>query len=239
MGSMEIRQIKADLERFGLGRGIYATDHASRLIGIRREKIIRWFRGGSRILEAEYDGAHRRTLCLSFLELLELRTIAFLRDNGISMQRCRKFADYVKECHNTKYPFAIEDFYTDGKELYVKFCEKDAPKKHLMRIRDKQTEMDAAVKEYLEKMLLPFRAQLDFENKEPFQWWPQGRDTPIVINPKIQMGNPVTSKSFLLTSVLAAQAKAGDPRSVADWYEIQVEEVEAAMRFEEGLNKAA
>ena len=79
----------------------------------------------------------------------------------------------------------------------------------------------------------PFFRRIEFQDSEPIRYWPMDRNGRVVLDPQRAFGKPIDARSGVPTAALYAMARSGETlQSVADWYEIEVEAVEAAVNFE-------
>jgi uncharacterized protein (DUF433 family) len=107
--------------------------------------------------------------------------------------------------------------------------------KALMRIGTDQYVFDAIVEPSLFDVL-------DFRpDGLPERLWPAGRDAKVVVDPARAFGEPILDTSGIPVRVLARAyaANDNDAARVASAFEIPVEAVEAALRFDAGLRAAA
>jgi uncharacterized protein (DUF433 family) len=66
-----------------------------------------------------------------------------------------------------------------------------------------------------------------------------GREHGVVLDPRRSYGKPMDSESGVPTDVLFHMVEAGEsPEIVADWYQVKVRAVEAAVEFEQRLRAA-
>jgi uncharacterized protein (DUF433 family) len=73
------------------------------------------------------------------------------------------------------------------------------------------------------------------------RWYPDGRKSPVVIDPEVQFGHPVIMQSGVPTAALYASwlAEGKKKATVAKLYEVDPRHVDAAVRYEVKLRKAA
>lgn len=225
-----------------LGIGIYTYSDASRILRISTQKLHKWADG----YRYSYKGTIRnkpplfgRTYpelaeqhFLTFTDLVQLYLVNKFRQERISMQVIRSTADRVAHMLNTDHPFASMKFHTDGKRI-------------IGEIRDASP--DGFPRNYLEDLS---RAQIVMETVRPFlidqldytsdgiarQFWPFGKNSGIVIDPKRCYGAPILSNCSVPTLPIYQMFVAGDPiDTIADVYKIDSIEVELAIRYEQAL----
>jgi uncharacterized protein (DUF433 family) len=93
-----------------------------------------------------------------------------------------------------------------------------------------QYEFDAIVRPTLYE-------NLDFGDLDVVsRWWPNGREAKVFVDPRYNMGKPTVADGNVATSVLEQLFRTtGSMREVAEWYEIDLNVVEAAVAFESSL----
>ena len=79
--------------------------------------------------------------------------------------------------------------------------------------------------------------QLDYDVAgEATRWWPLGKLEPVVVDPGLSFGAPVTTDGKVPTRSIFGALTAGETeQSVAKWYGISIDEVRAAEKFEQRL----
>jgi len=82
---------------------------------------------------------------------------------------------------------------------------------------------------------------VDFENGVPVRLWPAGREVMIVVDPARSFGQPVVDAAGVPVATLVSAYAANDNNveRVARWFDVPVEAVEAALRFNAGSKLAA
>ena len=80
--------------------------------------------------------------------------------------------------------------------------------------------------------------EFDDETALAHRWWPLGRKTPIVLDPRIRFGAPVVEGTAVRTSIVASLAETTSVEDAAIAYELDVRQVRAALAFETELRAA-
>ena len=234
-----------------LGSGIYSVPEAARLLQEPSGKVRRWVEGYSRALTVAYTVSAQRKdyrpvvrasistpgpTNVSFLDLVELLFVKAFRSLGVTMPKIRAAADYMaRELQIEGHPFARQQLKTDGADVFWQFEQLDGDGKVQLVVISKQGQR--ALPQVIESYL----NNVDFEGFERVasRWWPLGRDTPIVVDPRVSFGQPVIVGPAIPTSAIADYAQTGEPRDeVADWFGIDLAEVDAALRYERSLSVA-
>jgi uncharacterized protein (DUF433 family) len=222
-----------------LGVGLYSFPEAARLIGVEPRVLRRWAKEYAYIdkgavrqhmpVISRHFGKDSDTL--SFLELIELLFVKTFRAEGVSMQAIRKAAERAAERFHTPYPFAVKRFDTDGKHIFATLEEEATDIELIEELGKGQLAFDRVVK--------PLFHRLDYETNA-LRYWPLDHNGRVVLDPKRAFGKPIDNETGVPTEVLynAIHAEGGQsPESVAEWYEVPVEAVIAAINYETSLRQ--
>lgn len=219
-----------------LDKGIYSIGDIRHLTGLSSQKIRRWSKGYSYtrneikhelepVFKPDYENIDS-TICFSFLDFIELLFIESFEKYKISLQSIRKASFEGAKILGTSHPFAKKVFYTDGKTILARIASnnKDA---ELIDLLSKQYEIDEIVEPCLSKCI-------DFDKYDYAErYWPEGRDVPIVIDPKVNFGKPTLTKNRMPTEVIQEMIDNGhDLVEISEWYQIDIELIHYAVRFE-------
>ena len=229
-----------------LGTGLYAVAEAARLSGVSPSRIRRWIKGygWARGKDKERHQHHSPPVwrpdvapiegaqALSFRDLVELRFVdAFLRA-GVSWKRLRAVAEEASKRFDTTHPFSTRRFVTDGRTIYDQVRREAGD-----TLEDLQTHQFA-----FRRVISPtLQGGLEFsETGTALRWWPEpGRgDRLIVVDPRRSFGQPVIDKADVPTGVIAAAVKVDGEKKAADWFDLPLKAVRAAVKFEASLKKA-
>lgn len=224
-----------------LGVGIYTVADAARLLRRPPSTIRRWLDGYSYELSS---GSTRRAAALvrrsgevTFLDLAELLVIGALRDDlHLTMKSVRRAAEFLAEKYSDLvHPLASQRLETDGRDLYLRLTDPSSEAEDVVNLSKKG---QGAFKEVVERYL----RQLDFDEDSTLaeRWWPMGRSSPVVVDPRIAFGSPHIAGTGIQTRVLWGAVRAGDdPSDVAAWFGVDEKQVRAATRFEDALHQQA
>lgn len=220
-----------------LSRGVYALSDAARLAHLDVQRLRRLLAGYT---FGTKSGAKRRAppvfprdnagrnASLTFDDFIEVLYVKGFRDHGVSMQEIRKVHDEARHEFGGNHPFATKQFETDGRRIFRRFVQ--LGKEHLE---------DARLKQQVERVVFdPLMKTIDHDavTHDATAYWPMGHATPIVLDPRYAFGEPVVAKSFVPTRVLHQAASTSSRRTVARWYKVSIEEVDAAIAYEETLD---
>lgn len=224
-----------------LGVGLYSYAEAARIIGVAPSTLRSWVR--EYYYEVEGRRYHRAPIIrrhfpdqpiLTFLELIELLFVKLFREHGVSMRAIRLASHRAAEMFETDYPFAVRRFDTDGRRIFATL--KDVAEDGTL-IQDLSRGQLA-----FETIVRPFFRKLEYEgNMAALTFWPRERGGRVVLDPRRNFGHPIDAETGIPTRVLydAFVSDAGHSvEAVADWYEVPVAAVEAAVSYETSLDAA-
>lgn len=221
------------LRQAGLGRGIYSVIDATRLTQVSSGRVRRWMQGyrfgrneakhtSPPVFRGDYrpiDGC----LQLSFMDLMEIRVVARLLDEGISWTEVRKAGKVLSDILKTPHPYASLRFLTDGRKIF--FEHKSEFNKHgLVEAVSRQ--------QVFERIVKPHLRGVDFTGDTPVRWWPLDRSKSIVVDPQRSFGRPIVASTGIPTEILASHAKTIGVDRTAQWFDVSAKEVRAAVGFE-------
>jgi len=231
-----------------IGHGIYSVPEAARLSGIAAVKIRRWVFGyhtkppGSDtqehrpgIWEPEYSDEDEPAL--SFHDLLEVRFVDAFRRHGVSLQAIRVAAARARELVDTHYPFTCRQFQTDGRTIFGDIVDE------LSDAEDRKKLLDLVKRQYVFRDVVAPSLYKGIEydqDGDALRWFPNARDRHIVLDPERVFGKPILTDYAVPTETIAAAVEAeGNARKVARLYELPLNDVHRAVRFEQGLAQRA
>lgn len=213
-----------------LGCGVYTPREAARLIGETPQHVFRWTRGTGPmepLWAAHYQFIEDSTE-ISFLDLIEVRVVAAMRRNGISLQSIRYAIKFAQDALGIERPLSSRDFKTDGSEILMDAIENDGEYISLSKKRPGQKVFKEIIKQSLN--------DLEYEGRFVARWRPKGF-ADIVIDPSRNFGDPILDKFGISTSVLFQEYQHfSDGRYLANIYEIPLQVVRMAISFENHLN---
>lgn len=209
--------------------GIYTIADASRLTNTDQRRIRSWLKGYNqrKRLKGQLPKIDER-LAVGFLDLLEIRFINHFRNLGVKMSTLYKAAEKARAYFQSEHPFA-KKLTTDGVDVFIKsFSETDDTR--LENIVNKQFASYETLKSLINE-------DVEFDHKGmAIRWFPVHKKDDIVVDPKRSFGKPILKKYGIPTETLFEAYKVEkDSGVVADWYGIDVGDVESAIDFEQGL----
>lgn len=223
-----------------IGIGLYTFQEAAKLTDTSAQDLRRWLKGHSykshgsvermssvplwqsELTETEIEG-------ISFHDLLEIRFVNAFRKHGVSLQTIRLASKHARQLFNHPYPFTCKRFETDGQSIFATALEESG-----------ETDLlDLAKKQYVFTKIIEsslYRG-IEFGSDDLAScWYPVKRSKAIVLDPAIAFGKPIVTHGHVRTSILYDAFKIEESKQfVARLYEVPINAVEAAIRFEEQL----
>jgi uncharacterized protein (DUF433 family)/DNA-binding transcriptional MerR regulator len=201
--------------------GLYSVAEASRLTGVPASSIRRWLwgerssanNGRLRVLSPLWNPQPptvNGVRTLGFLDLVELRFVQALRRRGVGLPEIRELHRRAQTELDCSHPFSSLRFKSEGGRLAAE--------------NGRGKVVDA---------LAPLYEDLDHsESGVAMRWWPRGRQSQVVIDPRRNFGHPIVHDESVSTEVLAGgYLTEGSIESVAHWYEVSDAAVRDAVAF--------
>ncbi|MDZ4684401.1 MAG: DUF433 domain-containing protein [Planctomycetaceae bacterium] len=218
-----------DLAKY-VGCGLYSLKDAARLLKVKPSTLRYWsgeLHGAEGIVPRQLEDDR----LLTFAELMEFHFVKLFRDHEVSLQAIRKAAKAASKKFHTNYPFTVKQFNTDGRSIFVTLHSRETDKELIEDLQRGQL--------VFTKLIRPFFKKLEFRGTtEAARFWPLQKQGRIVLDPNRRFGQPIDADTGVPTEALTRALKAGDGQSAADvarWFDIPVEAVRAAVRFERSL----
>ncbi len=171
-----------------------------------------------------------RDRVVTFEDLVRLRMIALLRARGLRYAAIRNAERYARELTGLPQPFVSEALWTAVSDVFMRFQD------HLLSItREGQF---AFPLETLRDFLTPVYHGLSFDAQGSAEVWSPRRG--VTIDPEIQFGAPCVTGTRIETEALWSFKEAGEtPASLARLYRLKIEQVDAALEWEQDVSLAA
>lgn len=231
------------------GIGVYTIPDAARLVKADAAAIRRMMYGyrykkagndrqyqSSPLWAPQYAADEFGERVIGFRDLMELRIVREFVSRGVPLIVVRHCLEEARRIFGGDYPLTRQRFLTDGETIFHEALEsEDAGKEpRLLDLRKRQHVFRTIIKDSL-------YAGIEYDGEVARRWFPEGKNHPVVIDPEVQFGHPTIDESGVPTAALyAAWLAEGKKRAtVAKLYEVDPRHVDAAVRFEEKLRKAA
>lgn len=214
-----------------LNNGIYDVHEASRLLRINPDLLARWVRPRRRttkgvrlrkaaVVQPTYGGD-----LLSFYDLVSLMIVKELYARGVSTDDIRAGKELLAKELGTPYPFAHRhgpmQLATQGPHF-------------LATLGPTWVEAGLGGQGVFYDVIAPVLKPLEYDNNELAKLWrPHDR---VWVNPRVQAGSPCVEGRRVPTQFLLELVENGDsPEEVASAYDLQPEDVTAAIEWERSL----
>jgi uncharacterized protein (DUF433 family) len=219
-----------------LSSGIYSIPEASRLIGVHPARLRWWICGrpsdDARPLIKRDLPVVDHQIALSFVNLIEARFIAAFASHGVHVRSIRIMAEEAQQMLGTEHPFARDGmFRTDGKKIYLATVRRTKDPK-LYDLKTRNWAMPQVLAEGL-------KTGVEFGVTGLARvWYPRKALAPSVsVSPVVAFGQPALHASGIPTvairdAVLAEEMNYGN---VARWFDITVDQVNQAVKFETSI----
>jgi uncharacterized protein (DUF433 family) len=226
----------------------YTAAMAGRLVGLRPERVRRWLVGYEYDYAAAGEPVKRRikkapvvhresdeTPFASFLDLIDLLFVKGFLDAGISLQKVRRALDEADALVGGHH-FAQRSFFTDGRNVYLEV------KKRASGAATSLLELLSGGQWVIAPVIKDLATEIKFHHATGFaeRWYPLGPQTRVIVDPRVSFGAPTVLNRGIETAnvfdLYIAERKQID--AVCSWLELQPEEVEDAVQFEQMLAAA-
>lgn len=208
----------------------YQVSDASRYVGTSPQTVVYWHYRGGRLGPALPSRERRRPL--SYLELVEAAFVATFRKLGVPLQRIRRAREYAAQTLHAEYPFAEYRWQTEG--LHVMLALKEIEGESSV---GRLVVGDAHGQIVWEHLVGERFAQFDYENGLAIIWHVAGRQSPVVIDPRVSFGAPTVSG--VPTWILKGRYGAGEStEDIQEDFGIEATDVAQGLEFE-GVRLAA
>jgi uncharacterized protein (DUF433 family) len=139
---------------------------------------------------------------LSYLQLIEVAVVAAFRKLGLPLQRIRKARNYLAQRFNSEHPFADYKFKTEGYHVLLDLQQVEEDENFELIVADRSGQL--AWGKVMEDRLLEF----DYEYELALKWHLAGRQSQVIIDPRIAFGAP--NVSGIPTWILKGRYNAGE-----------------------------
>ncbi|MBI2860100.1 MAG: DUF433 domain-containing protein [Chloroflexi bacterium] len=199
----------------------YPIGDAARYTKTNPRTVLYWYFGEKPVLPER-----ERHKPLNYLQLVELAFVAFFRRIGIPMERIRAARDYIAQNFGNEYPLTLDKFKTEGYHILMEYQQFENIKEF-----DRVIVTDRGGQLAWDSLMGDKFAEFDYDYEIAMRWHPAGRQSLVLIDPRIAFGAPMVSG--IPTWVLKGRWKAGEtPEEMRDEFELTSQAVTDALRFE-------
>ena len=199
----------------------YAITDAARYTQTHPRTVLNWYFGEKPILPERL----RRTP-LNYLQLVEMAFVAFFRRMHIPMHKIRTARQFIAANFGEEYPLTLYKFKTEGYHIlmeYLQFEQANEFNRVIAADKNGQLAWDSVIGEKF--------AEFDYEYEIALRWHPAGRQSLVLVDPRISFGAPMVTG--IPTWVLRGRWKAGEtPEEIREEFGLTHEAVRDGLRFE-------
>lgn len=223
-------------EKFNSWRSepMYTFGEAARLAGVSTTTVGNWLLGysaGDRDIEPLFRSDSSQGPMVSFIQLIEIVVAGrFRKAQRVPLYRVRQAHENAQQQFHLEYPFA--------------HLRLEALGGHIVGWIREEPSMGIALDEpqqwTLPGLVLETVQQIQYIEELASRWWPQGKETPIVVDPRISTGLPVIEDTGVTVQILHKRWKAGQGIDfLANDFKLKAPVVESALRYAENTKIAA
>ena len=187
----------------GIGEGIYTLHDASLILKIDKAKLAAWLKGHfdgkfSKSAGHKYSWGDKRETAFNFLTLMELFVFNELKSLGLSTQKINQSHEELSRLLKTSYPFASSEIYTNNEQLLFKNDELGL------------VHLDGTRQIAFKKVMDLYFKKIDYSSNIAQRYWPLGKDKHILVDPKLQFGQPTIVGTNITSENIYSYYKAGE-----------------------------
>ncbi len=199
----------------------YKVSDAARYSGTSPQSVANWHYRGKPVLPGR-----KRRQPLNYLQLVEVAFVAFFRNQNIPMLRIRNAIKYLAQNFGKENPLVEYEFKTEGMHILMEYNKFD-PDINLEKLIAADRFGQLAWSELLEGKF----AEFDYEYELALRWHPAGRESLVLIDPRIAFGAPMVCG--MPTWTLRGRYKAGETFSeIVNEFDLSGQAVRDGLHFE-------
>jgi len=219
--------------------GLYPPAEAAQLLHVQPAMVRRWSRVLAGAWRKETNTAARpmanetrsKQSAWSFLDLVDLLFVERFMSDGWALREVASLAEKTAAQLGTAHPFAARRF----KDQYLDALCVQSRNGTNAASKDTSETIDGRCNT-LSDILGRLFDNLDFDGStHAVRYWPLGRDGRVVLDPKRKFGRPIDDETGMAIRTLFDATVAGggqDEQVVAEWFDVPLEAVQSAVRFE-------
>jgi len=203
----------------------YSIKETARYCHIHPTTVARWHYHVGKYKEPVLPGKEKGKP-LSYFQLTEVGVVATFRRLGVTLRKIRMARDYVAKTMESEFPFVEFRFKEEGQHMIMELQEVE-PDSELQALIIADSAGQMKWTEEVEKRF----AEFDYEHDVVMKWHVAGRQSPVLIDPRVSFGAPTVSG--IPTWVLSGRAAAGETLDelVAD-FGLEGDAIKQALAFE-------
>lgn len=208
-----------------ISEGVFTIPEVARILDLPTREVghrLReyWEKRFSKHTGKQYATDHGGKL-VNFYTLIEFYVFYQLRAFGVPTKNIQKAHRTIAQVLQTEYPFAHAHLLTDGKSVLFENDTADI------------IEANDSLQLNLREIIHPFCRRIEFgADKLPVEFYPAGRGSAVVINPRHQFGVPVVKGTNIPTETIYQLFRASETvPAIARMYEISEQAIRDAIRY--------
>jgi len=213
-----------------LQRKLYSTKEAARLLTMPSVTLKRWLEGATRkgvfyppVLRSEPIGSDSVT----WGEFVEAGLLREYRSTGVQLQTMRPFIADLRRELGVDYPLAHARPYVSGRQLVLEIQQANDLDPKVWVVATGKDEGQLVLTDRAER----FFERVEFDEDAARRIRPAGRDSPVTIDPEKSFGIP-TVRGIRTENVVELFRAGESVGAIAEAFDLEPDEVEAALRFE-------
>lgn len=210
---------------------MYTFSEAARLAHVSPSTVRNWLFGytvkGERDVPPLFGPSEGQGAMVSFIQLVEIEVAGRLRKaEHVSFATVRRGYDNAKQLFDLENPFAHLTLSAMGGHIV-----------HLIHSGGSLRALDDLHQWTLPGLVDELIGQIDYEEELAARWWPEGKEVPIVVDPRYSSGVPTIAGRGVTISAIRSRFREGrlSIDFIAQDYQLKRDEVEQAIRFAEQL----
>lgn len=149
-----------------------------------------------------------------------------MRARGVSLQKIRVLESELRRSTQQVRPFALEAFWTDGVDVWFALEPND---RRLIQATGRHRRQVA-----WQEAVARFADEVQYDSTGVAELW---RPAPhVVIDPAILFGEPVVEGTRIAVQTIVVNLAAGSAADVARWFDLTVDQVDAASAYAASLS---
>ena len=208
---------------------MYTFGEAARLAKVSPTTVKNWFHGytardASEIPPLFPDGAAQDSM-ISFLQLIETVVASQLRKlDNVRYRNVHSAYRYAREYMKVEFPFAHLNLEALGGHIIARREDED--------IGESLQALDSPAQWSLPGLILETIRQIEYEGDLAAKWFPQGKEYPIVIDPRVSSGIPTVAGRGVTVQTIRKRWKAGHKINfIAQDLELETDVVETVLQY--------
>jgi uncharacterized protein (DUF433 family) len=218
----------SQFHRSELGAGIFTVPDVSFILGLPLPKVRRYIKDygdvkfGQKLFHENYSWFEGTTRAVNFYALIEMYVFFYLREKlGLSVHKINSAREEIAKAMETPYPFANHAVLADRKGI-------------LYHTGTNLVNADKSQQVNLEEIVTPFLKKIEFDrvSKRALRYWPLGKDTQIVVDPRRQFGQPTIEGTNICAETIERMYSAGESRgNIVRLFDVTENQIDDVLRL--------